>query len=208
MTAARHAALGWIDLVRIDLAGRPRVVRMPAADDVPAQEVDALAAADQATLLNWHTRKIARLSGLDVTFMAKPWSDQAGNGMHVHQSVWRDGSNLFGDGAGGLSAAGRQYVTGLLEHMGALAVFGSPTPNAYHRRADYSFSPTVTSWGWDNRTLAVGAITGTDASGVSSGTRNATATYSPSEPPGCPSARSPHDRIPTLAAPTTRVLPA
>ena len=134
MTAARHAARGWNDLVWIDLAGRPRVVRMAAADDVPAPEVDALAAADQATLLRWYTRQIARRAGLDATFMAKPWTDQAGNGMHVHQSVWRDGSNLFGDGAGGLSAARRQYVAGLLEQMGALALFGSPTPNAYHRR--------------------------------------------------------------------------
>ena len=124
---------------------------------------DALAAADQATLLRWYIRQIARRAGLDATFMAKPWTGQAGNGMHVHQSAWRDGSNIFADGAGGLSTAGRHYTAGLLEHMPELGLFGSATPNAYHRRADYSFAPTVAAWGWDNRSLAVRTVTGAES---------------------------------------------
>ncbi len=131
--------------------------------EVNLRHGDALAAADQATLLRWYLRQIARRAGLDATFMAKPWTDQAGSGMHVHQSAWRDGRNIFADGTGGLSTTGRFYVAGLLQHMAELALFGSGTPNAYHRRAGYSFAPTAACWGWDNRTLAVRAITGTES---------------------------------------------
>ena len=94
--------------------------------------------------------------------MAKPWTGQAGSGMPVHQSARQDGRNIFADDTGGLSAAERHYVAGLLEHMAGLALLGSATPNPYHRRAGYSFAPTAACWGWDNRTLAVRAITGTE----------------------------------------------
>jgi glutamine synthetase len=62
--------------------------------------------------------------------------------MHVHQSPWLDSRNLFADGSGGLSGAGRHYVAGLLEHMAELTLFGSATPNSYHRWAGHSFAPT------------------------------------------------------------------
>jgi glutamine synthetase len=117
----------------------------------------ALRAADDATLLRSLVRNIARSEGLDATFMAKPWNDQAGSGMHVHQSVWAGARNVFFED-GCLSARGRAYIAGLLDHMAEFALFGSLTPNAYHRRADFSFAPTVVCWGGDNRTVAVRAI--------------------------------------------------
>ena len=119
----------------------------------------ALASADRATLLRWLTRRLAREAGLDATFMAKPWTTRAGSGMHVHQSLWRDGRSVFHD-AGALSAAGRSYVAGQLAWMRSLSLLGSATPSAYHRRVGYSFAPTVVCWGGDNRTLAVRAIVG------------------------------------------------
>jgi glutamine synthetase len=123
----------------------------------------ALEAADRATLLRALVRRLARSEGLEATFMAKPWTDQAGSGMHVHQSLWRAGENVFHD-SGRLSTAGRHYVAGLLAHMAELALFGCPTPNSYHRRTDLSFAPTVICWGRDNRTLSVRAIEGTPSS--------------------------------------------
>jgi glutamine synthetase len=123
----------------------------------------ALEAADRATLLRALVRRLARDEGLETTFMAKPWTDQAGSGMHVHQSLWRGRDSIFHE-AGRLSEVGRHYVAGLLAHMAALALFGCPTPNAYHRRTDLSFAPTVICWGRDNRTLAVRAIEGDPSS--------------------------------------------
>jgi glutamine synthetase len=123
----------------------------------------ALGAADAATLLRSLVRTIARQEGFDATFMAKPWTDQAGNGMHVHQSLWKDGRNVFSD-AGQLSGLGRSYLAGLLAHLAELALLGCPNPNAYHRRTDLSFAPTLICWGGDNRTVAVRSIEGTEAS--------------------------------------------
>lgn len=120
---------------------------------------EALRAADRATLLRVLVRLFARQAGMDATFMAKPWTDQAGNGMHVHQSLWQEGRNVFHD-AGNLSDLGRNYAAGILEHSVEFALFGCSTPNAYHRRADYSFAPTVVCWGQDNRTLSLRSIIG------------------------------------------------
>ncbi len=120
----------------------------------------AVAAADQGVLLRLLTGTLARRAGLDATFLAKPWTEEAGSGMHVHQSLWRDGRNLFHGGEDELSAQGRAYLAGLLGSMPELALLGSPTPNGYHRRADGSFAPTVVAWATDNRTAAVRAVLG------------------------------------------------
>lgn len=117
----------------------------------------ALAAADATVLVRHFVRELARAHGLDATFLAKPWTDQAGSGMHIHQSLWQGEDNVMHD-RGELSGVGRSYLAGLLLHMRELALLGSPTPNSYHRRADYSFAPTVVAWGVDNRTVAVRAI--------------------------------------------------
>jgi len=138
--------------------------------EINIKYTEALAAADRAVLTRHFAREMARSHGLDATFMAKPWTEQAGSGMHVHQSVWRapagpaetgGGANLF-HSAGGLSNDGNAYVAGLVRHLRELVLLGSATPNAYHRRADYSFAPTRICWGADNRTLAVRAITGSE----------------------------------------------
>jgi glutamine synthetase len=139
--------------------------------EVNIKYTEALAAADRAVLTRHFVREMARSHGLDATFMAKPWTEQAGSGMHVHQSVWRvpaasaetAGANLF-HSAAGLSDEGNAYIAGLVRYMRELVLLGSATPNAYHRRADYSFAPTRICWGADNRTLAVRAITGSEGS--------------------------------------------
>lgn len=139
--------------------------------EVNIKYTEALAAADRAVLTRHLIREMARSHGLDATFMAKPWTEQAGSGMHVHQSVWRvpgpsakaggAGANLFYT-AGEFSSEGHAYVAGLVRYMRELVLLGSATPNAYHRRADYSFAPTRICWGADNRTLAVRVITGSE----------------------------------------------
>lgn len=121
---------------------------------------DLVAAADQAVLVRLFTGVIARRSGLDATFLAKPWGDQAGSGVHVHQSLWREDTNVLFGGHDALSQQGLSYLAGLLASMPEFALLGSPTPNGYHRRADGSFAPTVVAWATDNRTAAVRAVLG------------------------------------------------
>jgi glutamine synthetase len=120
-------------------------------------------AADHTVLARYFIREIARSAGLGATFLAKPWTDQAGNGLHVHQSLWSGRSNAFYE-RGDLSALARSYLAGQLAHMRELALLGCSNPNSYHRRADMSFAPTTICWGMDNRTVAVRSIVGSEGS--------------------------------------------
>lgn len=114
----------------------------------------ALEAADAAVLLRTWAGAAAARAGYRASFAAKLAPELSGSGMHVHQSLWRDGANLFwADGE--LSSTGRSYLAGLLERMPELTPLGSPTALAYTRRSDGSFCPVNVSWSGDNRTVAV-----------------------------------------------------
>ncbi|MBO0805265.1 MAG: type I glutamate--ammonia ligase [Nocardiopsaceae bacterium] len=94
-----------------------------------------LAQADNLMLYKYIVKSTARAAGKTVTFMPKPLFGDNGNGMHCHQSIWKDGAPLFYDevGYGGLSDIGRWYVGGLLQHAPSLLAFTNPTVNSYHR---------------------------------------------------------------------------
>jgi glutamine synthetase len=91
--------------------------------------------ADKVMLFKYVIKSTARAAGKTVTFMPKPLFGDNGNGMHCHQSLWKEGEPLFYDetGYGGLSDIGRWYVGGLLKHAPSLLAFTNPTVNSYHR---------------------------------------------------------------------------
>ena len=91
-----------------------------------------------------------------------PFDALSGSGVHIHQSLWRDGVNAFPPG-GQLSELGRHYLGGLQHHLPAITLFGSPTPNAFRRRQDYSLCPTTAIRGGDNRTDAVRVVEGAES---------------------------------------------
>jgi glutamine synthetase len=122
---------------------------------------DALTTADNAVLFRHAVRDIAAQHGLLATFMAKPFGLESGCGMHIHQSLWKDGVNVFADG-GKLSEIGRWYLGGLEANMRSMALLGSPTPNAMRRRQPYTFCPVTDAWGVDNRTVGLRVIHGPD----------------------------------------------
>ena len=79
-------------------------------------------------------RNTAWQGGKTVTLMPKPLFGDNGSGMHVHQSLWKDGVPLFfGDGYGDLSEMARHYIGGLLKHAPSLLAFTNPTVNSYRR---------------------------------------------------------------------------
>jgi glutamine synthetase len=93
-------------------------------------------AADAVALAKWIVRSIVAEHGLHVTFMPKPLVGVAGNGMHVHQYLERDGATLFaGDAMFGLTDLALAYTAGLLEHSltGSLLAFTNPSTNSYRR---------------------------------------------------------------------------
>lgn len=134
----------------------------PGQIEVNVRYGEALETADSAVLFRNAVKEIAAQHGYLASFMAKIYSDQSGSGLHLHHSLWREGRNVFADG-GRLSATGRHYLAGLQAHMAELSLFGSPTPNSFKRRAEYTFCPTSASWGVDNRTTGLRVIEGSDS---------------------------------------------
>ncbi|WP_275287297.1 glutamine synthetase family protein [Halomonas elongata] len=115
---------------------------------------DALAAADDALCFKRLVAQAAKHHGLASTFMAKPYSDQAGSGMHLHVSVIdAEGNNIFDqdNGAGHLEAAIGGVMHSLLD---AQAIF-APHANSYRRFQPDSFAPIECNWGRDHRGAAV-----------------------------------------------------
>ncbi|SDW91060.1 glutamine synthetase [Arthrobacter sp. cf158] len=132
----------------------------PGQFEVNVRYDDALKAAEDGVLLKNAVKEIALKHGLVATFMGKPFGHLAGSGMHVHQSLWKDGTNAFAsDDSRHLSDLGRHYLGGLQKHIRDLTLFGSPSLNDFKRRQEGSFCPTRATWGDDNRTVAIRVIT-------------------------------------------------
>jgi len=123
---------------------------------------EAMLAADRVVMFRSLVKQLAVAHGYKATFMAKPFFEESGNGFHCHYSLWKDGKNMFADG-GKLSDAGRHFVGGLQKRMSEASICGSATPNGYRRRQPYTFCPINTSWGVDNRTVALRIIEGSDS---------------------------------------------
>ncbi len=119
----------------------------------------ALNAADNQILYRETVRAIAFKNGYFASFAPKPWPDQAGNGCHLHVSVWdASGSeNLFWDGSApyGLGRIGRHFAAGLLEHLPGLVALTCPSFNSYHRLQPSAWASAFTCYGPDNREAAV-----------------------------------------------------
>jgi len=121
---------------------------------------DAVLAGDHALLLRRIVKAVARRHDLGATFMAKPFADLAGSGLHIHASVYdSDGRNVFADPQPSnpprLMPRLRHAVAGLGDTIDqAMAIF-APNPNSYRRFRAGSFAPSGASWGYDHREVAL-----------------------------------------------------
>lgn len=116
---------------------------------------DALLAADHALLLKRTVKSCAQRHGLIASFMAKPFGDASGNGMHVHVSLQGEqGNNVF-NAEGQPSELLMQAVAGLLDTMADATAIFAPYANSYRRFQPGSHAPMAATWGIDNRTTAL-----------------------------------------------------
>ncbi len=117
---------------------------------------DPVAACDQAILFKRAVRGVARQAGIDATFMAKPYPDKAGSGMHVHVSLSdQDGTAIFADPATSCPELLRHAIGGVLALMEPSLALFVPNLNGFRRLRPNSFAPVGANWGIDNRTVSV-----------------------------------------------------
>jgi len=95
--------------------------------------------------------------GKTLTFMPKPMFGDNGSGMHCHQSLWKDGKNLFydADGYAGLSELGMYYIGGILKHTPALLAICAPSTNSYKRLVPGYEAPVMMAYSSRNRSACV-----------------------------------------------------
>ena len=123
---------------------------------------EAMEAADRAALLKLGVKEISYRHGLVSSFMAKPSAELPGCGGHLHQSLWRDGTNVFyaEDAEGGISQTLRQYAAGQLLLLPEIMPLFAPTVNSYKRYTEGSWAATRANWGTENRTVALRHVPG------------------------------------------------
>ncbi|MCH9845123.1 MAG: type III glutamate--ammonia ligase [Alphaproteobacteria bacterium] len=125
---------------------------------------DMLVTADRHSFFKFMVKSVAEKHGLRATFMPKPFINLTGNGCHAHISAWDDaGKNLFADDAGeqGLSAMGRHFLGGIINHAKGMVALTNPTVNSYKRinapatLSGASWAPNTITWAGNNRTHMV-----------------------------------------------------
>jgi len=115
-----------------------------------------VAAADNVQKYKYVVRMVAHLNGQSATFMPKPLYGDNGNGMHVHQSIWKNGKNLFykeGEYAN-LSDTARHYMGGILKHASSVAAFTNPSTNSYKRLIPGFEAPSILTYSSQNRSAS------------------------------------------------------
>lgn len=174
-TLKTHDLASYFDLAPVDLgeaARREMVLDLesmgfeveashhesaPGQHEIDFKYADALLAADNVQTCKFVVRQVAQRHGLHATFMPKPVFGIAGSGMHVNQSLFKDGANAFYNEQGerGLSAEAYYYLGGLLHHAPALTAIVNPTVNSYKRLVSGYEAPVYVAWAEKNRSPLV-----------------------------------------------------
>lgn len=148
-----HSEVGYMESVRSDLeeihgkeAEQLEIEFLP----VPIDQ-----AADELVLARWLIRNTAYRHGCVATFTPKLEEGVAGNGMHVHMEVRRDGRNTMTDGKGGLSGDARKVIGGLCRYADSLTAFGNTVSSAYLRLVPNQEAPTKICWSDMNRSAMI-----------------------------------------------------
>ncbi len=175
VTTDTHDEGGYFDLGPSDLGQDPRrdvVLALeemgfeieashhevaPGQHEIDFKYADALKTADNIATFKFVTKAIANQHDLHATFMPKPIFGENGSGMHVHQSLYKDGENAFYDEDDklGLSQTAYYYIGGLLKHARAFAAVTNPTINSYKRLVPGYEAPVYLAWSSSNRSALI-----------------------------------------------------
>jgi glutamine synthetase len=125
--------------------------------EISTGHAPAVTAVDQQIFTRETIRGVATAHGLVASLAPKPWPQNAGNGCHIHFSLWEGERNRFHDPdrPGALSAEARAFIAGLLEHLPGLCGLTAPSFNSYHRIIPHYWAGAFICWGLDNREAPV-----------------------------------------------------
>lgn len=174
-TTITHDKAGYFDMSPIDLGENARrdmvliLEQMGYEIEASHHEVaegqheidfkysDALDVADKVMTFKFVVRTVAQRHGLHATFMPKPIFGINGSGMHMNQSLFKNGRNAFFDpnGPKQLSKEAYYYIAGLLKHARAMAAVTNPTVNSYKRLVPGYEAPVYLAWSAANRSALV-----------------------------------------------------
>ena len=117
---------------------------------------DPLKAGDDAIFFKRIVKSVARKHGMIASFMAKPYGEESGSGLHVHFSLLdSDGNNVFDDNGESGTDLLKYAVNGLISAMPESMLIFAPHYNSYRRLTPGTHAPTSAGWGYENRTAAI-----------------------------------------------------
>jgi glutamine synthetase len=127
--------------------------------EISTGHAPALQAADEQLLVRETIRGVAARHGLVASLAPKPWPENAGNGCHIHLSLWKGDRNRFYDDSRSdrLSDDARSFIAGMLGHLPGLCGLAAPSFNSYHRIVPHYWAGAFVCWGHDNREAPVRA---------------------------------------------------
>lgn len=129
----------------------------PGQCEIETPMMDLVQAGDATMLIKYVTKMVAHGHDKTATFMPKPLFGEAGSGMHFHQHLFKDGTNIFydPDGYGCLSQTALYYIGGLLKHGSAVLAFTNPSTNSYRRLVPGYEAPVNAFFSLGNRSAAI-----------------------------------------------------
>ena len=129
----------------------------PSQHEIDLRYTDALEMADIAMLFRYIVKEFARRDGIYATFMPKPINGENGNGMHVHQSLWKGEKNVFfsENDKYHLSEIAKSYIGGLMTHINEITSILNQWINSFKRLVPGYEAPVYIVWGQKNRSALI-----------------------------------------------------
>jgi glutamine synthetase len=125
--------------------------------EIEISNLDAMPSADFCCFFKYVAREIAIAYNFDITFMPKPFSNEAGSGLHAHIALMDKGKNMFADenDSFGMNQTARYFIGGILDHSRGIAAIANPTLNSYKRLIPHYEAPIYLAWAPHNRSSLI-----------------------------------------------------
>jgi glutamine synthetase len=148
----RYTIAEYCDLMGIEIEALHHEVAL-GQHEVDFRYGEAVETADNTNSIKMIIKTVAAKNDMTATFMPKPFDGINGSGMHVHESLWSDGKNIFYDESDkdNISLIMKKWIAGQLNHANAMCAVLSSWPNSYKRLVPGFEAPVYIAWGFRNR---------------------------------------------------------